>query len=958
MEVQTNRTETDPTFLSRYFLDNDEVYSEKRYLTVIMRTSAFEKIFTKYLFQSTSSEFSLYNFLENLKGNKKELEKFKARLNLIIKSFPDEGPLYIFSEISKEIQRLLGEDFTQIKYDKFILKMEFFLAWHIENNFYEKQIDQKMNLNFYDNMYLQKERTNFNYSIECLNTMYKFLKVFEKQSLTTRIENDFENNVDLFCTEKIYYFYCDKLNKDKNQIGNIVEYLIRQLLKKLETLKNAKVNNVQIENYILRNLFIINKIIQEYSFYFTKKPEFETIFGSLKTLKAWPVPVGNLCNDLLEVIINESTFQGISMINRLRETYFIDLLSQRVSKIQTKYFRTTVLIYSNEWDMRHYATINTENPSGFNLVKFLDRIKSKQKKKRSCVFNLKEFVIRIFLTIIFNSKQLYNDDTLKQIYDQFYPEISNEEDNEEEQEEGEEEEEEEKEEKEENEVTEGEEETSKKKKEKKTENYTNTKKSLDMILKLIDVGFDKTIEDFDKEINIIANKLIKTSSSTKTEEGNNLLINDYLLPVTAMRNYLKPDYTDLCKMFGNIKENGCLGIFEIYKRNFQYVVKNYFPHLLMVSEDPMVEQNLKSLREKLYLNYRINLVLVEEGRVMNDFIENMIYNSKDTVVNKITPEEYESFWKFFVNSKEEIESKFLLHIVPHFENYSQNPFRLLNEGEVIDNDVCLLSEFLATNDNIYKNVVFMPWASKCDSTFYSYIPNCQHSNENVMQFPSLDVMYSFLKKPLDYYIGDSRGLLNLNLYQISVNDRDQTNKVFYKNIEITLKEPSKTKITMQCVDYLGLEYKDDKKIELNLTAPFQLRIFNLFFKKNVPFNYNMTSNNGWLEVFICDKYNKEEVDKICTYNSFIKNNNDGKFYEEFNVPQMDLETLFRNYKVKYMTIESNKPYFEIKCDDTEKFIINEGPTVGKNGPEYKITIEDYLRNGKKVTIPIATFVSI
>ena len=155
-----------------------------------------------------------------------------------------------------------------------------------------------------------------------------------------------------------------------------------------------------------------------------------------------------------------------------------------------------------------------------------------------------------------------------------------------------------------------------------------------------------------------------------------------------------------------------------------------------------------------------------------------------------------------------------------------------------------------------------------------------------------------------------------------------------------------------------MEYKDDKKIELNLTAPFQLRIFNLFFKKNVPFNYNMTSNNGWLEVFICDKYNKEEVDKICTYNSFIKNNNDGKFYEEFNVPQMDLETLFRNYKVKYMTIESNKPYFEIKCDDTEKFIINEGPTIGKNGPEYKITIEDYLRNGKKVTIPIATFVSI
>ena len=939
MDSSEQRTETDPTFLSRFYLDNDEVYSDKRYLTVIMRTSIFERIFTKYLFQSTSSNFSLYDFLENLKANPKEYEKFVERLKLLQKDFVEEGPLYIFNEISKEIMKLLKEDFSQIRFDKFILKMEFFLAWHFENNFYEKQIDQKMNLNFYDNMYLQKERTNFNYSVECLNTMFKFLKVFEKQSLTTRIENDFENNCDLFCTEKIYYFYCDKLNKEKSPSGNIVEYLIRQLLKKLETLKNAKVNNVQIENYILRNLFVINKIIQDYSFYFTKKPELETIFTSLKNLKAWPVPVGNICNDLLETIINESAFQGISMINKLRETYFIDFLSQKIVNLHTKYFRTTVLIYSNEWDKRHYATINTENPSGFNLLKFLERIKKKEKKKRSTVFNLREFVVRIFITIIFNSKQLYNDNMLKKLYDVFYPEISNEND-------------EESEEKEESEDDED-------KKEEKTKQYINTKKSLDMLLKLIDVGFDKPIEDFDKEINIIANKLIKLNSGAgQTEDNNNLLENEFLLPITAMRNYLKPQYTDVCKIYSNFKETECLDIFEIYKRNFKYVVETYFPHLLMVSDDPMVEQNLKALREKFYLNYKINVVLVEEGKVMNDFIENLIKNTQDIVTKKVTDEEFDSFWKFFVSSKEEIETKYILHIVPHFENYSENPFRMLKENETIDNDVCLFSEFLASNDNIYKNIIFMPWASKCDSTFYSYIPNCQNSNDNVMQFPSLDIMYSFLKKPLDYYIGDSRGIMNLNLYQISINDKDQSSKVFYKNIDITLSEASKTKITMQCVDYLGLEYKDDKKIELVLNAPFTIRVFNLFFKKNVPFNYNMTSNNGWLEVFVCDKYNKEEIDKLCSYTSFLKNNIDGKFYEEFNVPQMDLETVFKNYKVKYMTIETDKPFISVKYDDTEKFNVKEGQGQGKNGNEYKITIGDYMRNGKKVTVPVATFISI
>ena len=73
-----------------------------------------------------------------------------------------------------------------------------------------------MNSNFFDNIFLQKGRTNYNYSIESLNTIFQFLKIFEKQSLTTKIKNENDNEYDiasnhnLFFSEKIYYFYCDK----------------------------------------------------------------------------------------------------------------------------------------------------------------------------------------------------------------------------------------------------------------------------------------------------------------------------------------------------------------------------------------------------------------------------------------------------------------------------------------------------------------------------------------------------------------------------------------------------------------------------------------------------------------------------------------------------------------------------------------------------------------------------
>ncbi len=125
----------------------------------------------------------------------------------------------------------------------------------------------------------------------------------------------------------------------------------------------------------------------------------------------------------------------------------------------------------------------------------------------------------------------------------------------------------------------------------------------------------------------------------------------------------------------------------------------------------------------------------------------------------------------------------------------------------------------------------------------------------------------------------------------------------------------------------------------------------------------MTSNNGWLEMFLDDKYNIEVGDKFCTFQSFLKLNKEGKYYEEFNLPQVELESRFQNYKIKNITIESNSPTIIIRCDDYMD--INYGEKIeleslNRMSTELKlrIKIEPYLVNEQRYSIPIATFTTI
>jgi hypothetical protein len=349
---------------------------------------------------------------------------------------------------------------------------------------------------------------------------------------------------------------------------------------------------------------------------------------------------------------------------------------------------------------------------------------------------------------------------------------------------------------------------------------------------------------------------------------------------------------------------------------------------------------------------------------MNDLIENLQNKIFKVLDSKISDDDFKNFWSYFVDEKKEVIPKFLLHLVPYYERQGSNPFRLLTEENSLKTKENYLSEYIANNDYIYKTIVFMPFASSCDTLLNNCISKTPDDSDDLMRQPTLNTIFSPLKKCLDSYLGDSTGIFNLDLYKVTIND-NVIEKVFFKNIEIldVINEFYKqTKLTLTCVDCLGIEHKAIKEINLG-NKDFDIKMFNLFYKNNVPFNYKMTSNNGWLEMFLDDKYDIEQADKFCNFQSFLQLNKETKYYEEFNLPQTDLESRFQNYKIKNILIESNSPTIIIRCDDYMD--INYGEkidlgTIKKNNNELKlrIKIEPYVINEERYSIPIATFTTI
>jgi hypothetical protein len=327
----------------------------------------------------------------------------------------------------------------------------------------------------------------------------------------------------------------------------------------------------------------------------------------------------------------------------------------------------------------------------------------------------------------------------------------------------------------------------------------NTKACLETLFKIIDVGLDKSYEDFMQDITMIAQPLTSLDDySMKTYQLEQT-------PITEYRYFLKPQQYKKKKLIpavGGKASDDDFDLYDLYKNNLSFIMDNYFSHLK--NNEGEDKANNEDKRIRLYKSYRVKIVLVEEKDAISNFIENMHNTIYSRNSDKISDDR--AFWSMFVKNNEDVEIKFLVYLVPNYEYSKDHPFKILgkNENAEIRKDhnnknQNLLSEFIANNDNIYKNVIFIPWSAPRDTELTEILrpidqpENILNNSDSKFKTPNADVVYSFLKEPLDLYLSDARGLFNLNLYQCKIikNHNDLfKEKILWKSAEISMDHSS------------------------------------------------------------------------------------------------------------------------------------------------------------------------
>ena len=188
------------------------------------------------------------------------------------------------------IQKSTNQDYTQDNY----IRIEPLIKEHFERNFFEsKHSKNKIEDCYFNEAYVKSisEIYVYDYSVCSLTILFKVFKLLEIQNLNLKELDEVKN--DGFLSEKAYNI----LNKNNNnkvfstEPTNIIECFLQadgHLQKTMKDLydNNNQVNNFEIENKICLSLFIIKKIIKDYSFYFNKA-ELESIFMQFKKFKEY-----------------------------------------------------------------------------------------------------------------------------------------------------------------------------------------------------------------------------------------------------------------------------------------------------------------------------------------------------------------------------------------------------------------------------------------------------------------------------------------------------------------------------------------------------------------------------------------------------------------------------------------------------------------------------------------------
>ena len=102
-----------------------------------------------------------------------------------------------------------------------------------------------------------------------------------------------------------------------------------------------------------------------------------------------------------------------------------------------------------------------------------------------------------------------------------------------------------------------------------------------LLLKIIDLGMDKIIEDFNNEINIRTNKLISVKGSWINNKDEETLL-DFKSKVSK----------DISNSFD---------LSNYYTKAFTTLVENYFPYFLGKIGDEEIDQNINILRKNFII---------------------------------------------------------------------------------------------------------------------------------------------------------------------------------------------------------------------------------------------------------------------------------------------------------------------------------------------------------------------
>jgi len=122
----------------------------------------------------------------------------------------------------------------------------------------------------------------------------------------------------------------------------------------------------------------------------------------------------NIDATVIQILPTDKIDTKLFLIPSINYMYKYDnLIDKEVTSFDVKHFNYTVVVNSNEWEKRHSDGISSDY---FNLFKFLTYLIEKPKPKEGKKLLLKELLIKILITIVFNSNQQFTDETFKKIY--------------------------------------------------------------------------------------------------------------------------------------------------------------------------------------------------------------------------------------------------------------------------------------------------------------------------------------------------------------------------------------------------------------------------------------------------------------------------------------------------------------------------------------------------------------